>query len=153
MTGEVVESRSMVYVVEGDIVLVSRAALETLGCIQKTFPRVGEFLEDGDLALTGRAFAINPFPSGIRSDGTIYDEILVNKFKQDSIINKVKEVEKVEPSKCATCQPRHCSNCHKEAVEEVEKNAMRDTKKDKEVLCSDQQQKTIITPGNGLSVV
>ena len=65
MTCEVVESRSMVYVVEGDIVLVSRAVLETLGCIPKTFPRVGEFLEDGDLALTGRAFAINPYPSGI----------------------------------------------------------------------------------------
>ena len=105
MTGEVVESRSMVYVVEGDIVLASRAVLETLGCIPKTFPRVGEFLEDGDLALTGRAFAINPFPSGIRSDGTIYDETLVNKFKKKNTINKVKEVEKVEPSKCTTCQP------------------------------------------------
>ena len=69
MTGEVVESRSMVYVIKGNIVLVSRAVLETLGCIQETFPRVGEFLKDGDLALTGRAFAVNPDPLGINSHG------------------------------------------------------------------------------------
>ena len=69
-TGEVVESRTMVYVIEGSIVLVSRAVLETLGCIPKTFPRVGEFLEEGDLALTGKAFAVNPNPTGYLSDGT-----------------------------------------------------------------------------------
>jgi hypothetical protein len=34
--------------------------LETLGCIPKTFPQVGEFLTDDDAALTGRAFAVNP---------------------------------------------------------------------------------------------
>merc|ERR1711888_291913 len=70
MTGEVVESRSMVYVMEGNNVLVSRAVLETLGCIPKIFPRVGEFLEDGDLALTGKAFSVNPNPLGLWGDGT-----------------------------------------------------------------------------------
>ena len=37
-TEEVVESRTMVYVIEGDIILVSKAVLGTLGCIPKTFP-------------------------------------------------------------------------------------------------------------------
>jgi hypothetical protein len=44
-TGEVVESMSMVYMIEGNIVLVSRAVLEMLGCIPRHSPRVGEFLE------------------------------------------------------------------------------------------------------------
>jgi hypothetical protein len=35
------ESRTMVYVIEGDIILVSKAVLETLGCIPKNFPQVG----------------------------------------------------------------------------------------------------------------
>jgi hypothetical protein len=39
-TEEVVESRTMVYLIEGDIILVSKAILETLGCITKTFPQV-----------------------------------------------------------------------------------------------------------------
>ena len=43
-TEEVVKSRTMVYVIEGDIILVSKAVLETLGCIPKTFPQVGQFL-------------------------------------------------------------------------------------------------------------
>ena len=34
-TGEVVKSKSLVYVIEGNIVLVSRAVLEMLGCIPK----------------------------------------------------------------------------------------------------------------------
>jgi hypothetical protein len=59
-----------VYVIEGDIILVSRAILETLGCIPKTFPQVGQFLTDDEDALTGRAFAVNPDPIGLRSDGT-----------------------------------------------------------------------------------
>ena len=34
-------SRTMVYVIEGNIILVSsKAVLETLGCIPKTFPQV-----------------------------------------------------------------------------------------------------------------
>ena len=37
-TEEEVESRTMVYVIEGNIILVSKAILETLGCIPKTFP-------------------------------------------------------------------------------------------------------------------
>jgi len=70
MTKEVVEARSMVYVTEGSLVLVSRAVLETLGCIPKHFPRVGELLEPDDEALTGKAFAINPNPLPFLSDGT-----------------------------------------------------------------------------------
>jgi hypothetical protein len=68
-TEEVVESRTMVYVIEGDIILVSKAVLETLGCIPKTFPQVGQFLTDDDAALTGRAFAVNPDPIGMMPDG------------------------------------------------------------------------------------
>jgi hypothetical protein len=60
----------MVYVNEGDIILVSKAVLETFGCIPKTFPQVGPFLTDNDAALTGRAFAVNPDPIGLMSDGT-----------------------------------------------------------------------------------
>jgi hypothetical protein len=60
----------MVYVIEGDIILVSKAILEKLGCIPKTFPQVGQFLADDDEALTGRAFAVNPDPVGLMFDGT-----------------------------------------------------------------------------------
>ena len=67
-TEEVIESRTMVYVIKGDIILVSKAVLETLGCIPKSFPQVGQFLADGDEALTGRAFAVNPDPIGLMSD-------------------------------------------------------------------------------------
>ena len=38
----------MVYVIEGDIVLISRSVLEKLGCIPKHFPRVGELLDYED---------------------------------------------------------------------------------------------------------
>jgi hypothetical protein len=67
---EVVESRTMVYVIEGDITFVSKAVLKTLCCIPKTFPLVGQFLTDDDTALTRRAFAVNPDSIGIMSDGT-----------------------------------------------------------------------------------
>jgi hypothetical protein len=69
-TKEVVESKTMVYVIEGDIILVSRAILQTLGCIHDTFPQVGQFLADDNAALTGRAFSVNPDPIRLMSDGT-----------------------------------------------------------------------------------
>ena len=69
-TKEVVESKTMVYVIEGDIILVSRTILQTLGCIPDTFPQVGQFLADDNAALTGRAFSVNPDPIGLMSDGT-----------------------------------------------------------------------------------
>ena len=69
-TEDVVESRTMVYVIQGDIILVSKAVLETLGSIPKNFPQVGEFLTDDDAALTGRAFAVHPDLIGLMSDGT-----------------------------------------------------------------------------------
>jgi hypothetical protein len=50
-TGEVIKSKSMVYVIEGNIVLVSKAVLEMLGCIPKHFLMAGEFLEPDDKAL------------------------------------------------------------------------------------------------------
>ena len=56
--GEVVETKSMVYVIEGDIVLVSKAVLEILGSIPKHLPRVGEFLEPDDKASTGKSFSV-----------------------------------------------------------------------------------------------
>ena len=68
----------MVYVIQGDIVLVSRSVLEMLGCIPKHFPRVGEFLEPGDKALSGKLFAINPYPTGWCSDGTFHPELIPN---------------------------------------------------------------------------
>jgi hypothetical protein len=57
-TGEVVESKSMAYMIEGNIVLISRAVLEFLNCIPKQFLSVGEFLEPDVKALTGKSFAI-----------------------------------------------------------------------------------------------
>ena len=63
------------YVVEGSIVLVSRDVLETLGCIPKSFPRIGEFLEPGDKALTGLVYAVNPNPTGWSTDGTFDEEL------------------------------------------------------------------------------
>ena len=70
VTEDSVEARAMVYVIEGNIVLVSRSVLEMLGCIPKHFPRVGEFLEPGNKALNGKLFSINPNPIGMYSDGT-----------------------------------------------------------------------------------
>ena len=76
LTAESVEVRAMVHVIQGDIVLlVSRSVLEMLGCIPRHFPRVGEFITPGDEALTGKLFAINPYPTGWRSDGT-YPELI-----------------------------------------------------------------------------
>ena len=57
----------MVYVIEGSIVLISRAVLEMLGYIPRHFSRVEEFLEPDDKALTGKSFAV------FRSKG-MYDE-------------------------------------------------------------------------------
>ena len=37
--------KSLVYVIEGNIMPVSMLVLEMLGCIPKHYPRVGEFLE------------------------------------------------------------------------------------------------------------
>ena len=77
LTAESVETRAMVYVIQGDIVLVSRSVLEMLGCIPKPFPRVGEFLEPNDTAMTGKPFAINPYPTGWTSD-VFHPELIPN---------------------------------------------------------------------------
>jgi hypothetical protein len=70
-TEEVVGTKTMVYVIERDIILVTWVILETLDCILETFPQVGLFLtDDDDDAITGRAFAIKPYPIGHMSDGT-----------------------------------------------------------------------------------
>jgi hypothetical protein len=63
-TEEVVKSRTMVYMIEGDIILVSKAVLETLGCIPKTFPQVGEFLTDDDAAPLEELFQSTQILSG-----------------------------------------------------------------------------------------
>ena len=77
LSAEVVETRAMVYVIEGDIVLVSRSVLEKLGCIPKHFPRVGEFLDYEDKALTGKLFSINPYPTGWYN-GEFHPELIPN---------------------------------------------------------------------------
>ena len=43
LTGKTLIHRGMVYVIEGDIFLLSHTALKDLGVIPATFPRVGEF--------------------------------------------------------------------------------------------------------------
>ena len=64
LSAEVVETRAMIYVIEGDILQVSRSVLEKLGCIPKHFPRVGEFLDYEDKALSGKLVSINLYPTG-----------------------------------------------------------------------------------------
>ena len=43
MTGKTLVHRGMVYVIEGDIFLLSQTALKDLGVIPATFPRLSEF--------------------------------------------------------------------------------------------------------------
>ena len=43
MTGKSLVHRGMVYVIEGDIFLLSQTALKDLGVIPATFPGIGEF--------------------------------------------------------------------------------------------------------------
>ena len=43
MTGKTLVHRGMVYVIEGDIFLLSQTALKDLGVIPAMFPRIGEF--------------------------------------------------------------------------------------------------------------
>ena len=43
ITGRTMVNRSMVYVIEGDIILLSQTALRDLGVISKEFPRIGQF--------------------------------------------------------------------------------------------------------------
>ena len=45
VTGKMLVHRGMVYVIEGDIVLLSKAALKDLGLIPQSFPTIGEFGE------------------------------------------------------------------------------------------------------------
>jgi hypothetical protein len=40
-TGKLMETKAMVYVIEGDICLLSRKTLIALGCLQESFPRIG----------------------------------------------------------------------------------------------------------------
>ena len=98
MTDESVEARAMVYVIEGDIVLVSRSVLEMLGCIPNHFPRVGEFLEPDDKDLTGKLFAINPHPTGWMSDGTHHGVITPdNNTDNSDEVKIVNEAEAIKP--------------------------------------------------------
>ena len=43
-TGELIETKSMVFVIEGDTVLLSKRTLRVLGCIDDDFPQVGKWL-------------------------------------------------------------------------------------------------------------
>ena len=44
-TGELIEIKAMVFVIEGDAVLLSRRTLKKLGCIDDNFPEVGKYLD------------------------------------------------------------------------------------------------------------
>ena len=57
--------------------MVSRSVLEKLGRIPKHFPRVGEFLDYEDKALTGKLFSINPYTTGWVS-GEFHPELISN---------------------------------------------------------------------------
>ena len=43
-SGEIVETKSMIYVIEGDTLLLSKKVLKDLGCVSRRFPSAGEFL-------------------------------------------------------------------------------------------------------------
>ena len=43
VTGKTLVNIGMVYVIKGDIILLSQTALKDLGVIPKTFPMIGEF--------------------------------------------------------------------------------------------------------------
>ena len=60
------KTRAMFYVIEGDIGLVSRFVLEKLVYIPKHFPRVGEFLDYEDKALSGKLFPIR-YPQEVKN--------------------------------------------------------------------------------------
>ena len=47
VTSKTLVHRGMVYVIEGDIILLSQTALKDLGVIPKTFPIIGKFGGEG----------------------------------------------------------------------------------------------------------
>ena len=110
-TKEVVESKTMVYVIEGDIILVSRAILQTLGCIPDTFPQVAQFLTDYNAALTGRAFSVNPDP--IMPDNHKTVEPCANAAKASMTRYKASKMTGAKPDQ-------------QEVVKEITKNKVKD---------------------------
>ena len=98
MCGEIAALRDQP---DGDIVLVSRSVLEKLGCIPKYFPRVGEFLDYENKALTGKLFSINPYPTGWIA-GEFCPEIIPN---HPPVIRQERE-EKTEGG-CLKVTPGH----------------------------------------------
>jgi hypothetical protein len=44
-TCDMIQTKTMVYINEGDVCLLSRKTLKALGCLPEGFPRDGEFLE------------------------------------------------------------------------------------------------------------
>jgi hypothetical protein len=113
-TEEVAESKTMVYVIQGDIILDSRAILETLGGIQKYFPHAGQFLTVDDDALTGRAFVVNPDPVGLMSDGTKATNM------PEAIARTVDKTKSVEP----------CANAAKAGMTSYKASNMAGTRTD-----------------------
>ena len=117
-TKEVVEFKTMVYVIEGDIILVSRAILQTLGCIPDTFPQVGQFLADDNAALTGRAFSVNPDTIRLMSDGTKATNMPDNHKSVEPCANAAKaSMTRYKASKMAGAKPDQ-----QEVAREITKN-------------------------------
>jgi hypothetical protein len=72
-TGVMLETEAMVYVIEGDICLLSRKTLKALGCLPDGFPRIGEFLE------TAKMKSIEPVDAASGQDGEDNDQTLLQK--------------------------------------------------------------------------
>jgi hypothetical protein len=72
-TGVMLERKAMVYVIEGDICLLSRKTLKDLGCLPDGFPRIGEFLE------TAKMKFIEPVDAADGQDGEDNDQTLLQK--------------------------------------------------------------------------
>ena len=49
-TNELIETKSMVYVIPGDAMLLSSRTLKKLGCIEEEFPEVGKFLDRAEVS-------------------------------------------------------------------------------------------------------
>jgi hypothetical protein len=62
-TGNMIETKAMLYVIEGDVCLLSRKTLKPLGCLPGGFPRVGELLEAATVK------SIEPVDTGDGQDG------------------------------------------------------------------------------------
>ena len=100
--------------------LVSRSVLEKLGCIPKHFPRVGEFLDYEDKALTGKLFSINPYPTGWYN-GEFHPELIPNHPPV------IRPWEQKTEGVCLKVTPGHLTVHHPTGVEEPDEVCLKVT--------------------------